>query len=79
MVWKRKRGSIKDNDFDISAIGEKGVDKFRSGVKFNIERVATDKFLIQLKEEFGEKAGNKVNSVNDMVRDYSSFTIEKSE
>lgn len=79
MVWKRKRGSIKDNDFDLGAIAEKGVDKFRSGVKSNIERVATDKFLIKLKEEFGEKAGNKVNSVNDMVRDYSSFTIEKSE
>ena len=79
MVWKRKRGQIKDNDFDISAINDKGVDKFRVGVKANVERKATTSFLKRLEEEFGPKAGNKVNSVNDMVRDYSSFTMELSE
>ena len=32
-----------------------------------------------MEEQYGPKAGNKVNSVNDMVRDYSSFNMEKSE
>jgi len=79
MVWKRKRGFIKDNDFDFAAINDKGVDKFRVGVKTNVERKATTAFLKRLEEEFGPKAGNKVNSVADMVRDYSSFSMEQSE
>lgn len=79
MVWKRRRSTIQDNDFDFTAINEKGVDKFRVGVKQNVERIATDRILVKLKDDFGPKAGNKINSVKDMVRDYSSYTMEKSE
>lgn len=45
MVWKRKRGQIKDNDYDFQMINEKKVDKFRVGVKHNVERKATTAFL----------------------------------
>ena len=46
MVWKRRRSSIKDNDFDFTTINEKGVDKFRVGVKKRFEGIATDRFLV---------------------------------
>ena len=81
-VPKRKRGPIqKFYDYDISMIGEKHVDKFRVNVKRTVEKRATAGFLKRLEAEFGAgtKQANKANTLEDIVRSYSSFTFEKSD
>ena len=81
-VPKRKRGSIqKFYDYDISMINEKHVDKFRVSVKNHVETKATNSYLHKLELEYGvgHKKANKKNTMEDIVRSYSTFNIEKSD
>lgn len=75
-ISKRRRGSVVENpDYTFAGLNDRHVDKYTVGSKQNVENRATNVYI----EKNPGPPKHSTDTVNDLVREYSTYSYEKGE